>query len=149
MSACIAYKEERIEQLPFKSKKPKAPHYVIAVGIIWKDDHILIARRKQTSMLGGLWEFPGGKQQSQETLEETVVRETKEETDIDISVEVKYQPIQHAYTHFKITMYAFKCVYKKGIAKPKASDEIKWIPFHSIRSYPLPKANLKILDIIG
>ena len=62
------------------------PHYNIGVGVIFDGDRVLIAKRKEDQMLGGLWEFPGGKQVSKESIQETVKREIKEETSLDIVV---------------------------------------------------------------
>jgi A/G-specific adenine glycosylase len=56
----VACQESRTAELPVKSKRQPVPHVQIAVGIIWKADKILIARRRQDQMLGGLWVFPGG-----------------------------------------------------------------------------------------
>jgi A/G-specific adenine glycosylase len=147
--ACYAYQNNKIAELPFKTKAAKSPHYDIGVGVIWHNQKFLIARRKETQMLGGLWEFPGGKKTDNETIEETVLREIKEETGLTVKVISPMPPVKHTYTHFKITLTAFHCIYESGEATPNTSDEIKWIEIKDIPNYPFPKANLKVLEHIS
>jgi A/G-specific adenine glycosylase len=145
---CVAFNENRTDSLPVKSKAKPTPHYQIAVGVIWKDGKILIARRKEDKMLGGLWEFPGGKRKGRESLKETVLRETKEETALSIAVRKKYCKVKHAYTHFKITLTAFKCDCLSGTAQPLASDDVKWVSLEKIDRFPFPKANIDVIKAI-
>lgn len=145
---CFAYNAQTIEDLPVKAKAKPVPHFNIAVGVIWKDGKLLIGKRKEDQMLGGLWEFPGGKQKENETLQETVIREIKEETSLDVSISKQYCTIKHAYSHFKITLHVFKCEYTSGKAKANTTDDIKWIQLSDIESYAFPKANIKALEII-
>lgn len=142
---CYANQHSLQDQLPVKSPSKKVPHYTIGVGIIFKDNNVCIAKRKQDQMLGGLWEFPGGKQKDNETLEETVIREIKEETHLNVTIQKKLCQVNHAYSHFKITMHAFICDYVSGKEKNVSSDEIKWVPLSELENHPFPKANKVIL----
>lgn len=145
---CFALKTSTIDDLPVKTKAKPVPHFNIAVGVIWKDNKLLIGKRKEDQMLGGLWEFPGGKQKENESLQNTVLREIKEETQLDVSIDKQYCTIKHAYSHFKITLHVFKCHYVSGIATPNTTDEIKWISLEEIDTYAFPKANIKALEVI-
>lgn len=145
---CVAHAKKMTNRLPHKSKKPPVPHYEIGVGVIWQNNKILIARRKTDQMLGGLWEFPGGKQNPGEPIEETVVREIREETGLSVAVLGEYCIVKHAYTHFKITLHAFKCAVLSGTPEPKSADEIRWISLEEMEQYPFPKANKRVLDSI-
>jgi A/G-specific adenine glycosylase len=145
---CVAFATHRSSELPFKSKKAPVPHYDIAVGVVWHDGKILIGRRKETQMLGGLWEFPGGKLKVGENAEAAAVREVKEETGLDVCVLKKYCIVKHAYTHFKITLHAYACDVLSGIAKPHATDELKWVHPEALRDYPFPTANKKVIQAI-
>ena len=135
---CLAYRDHRTAVLPVKSKKAPVPHYEIAVGVIWKGDRLLIGRRRTDQMLGGLWEFPGGKRKAGERLEATASREIEEETGLQVAVEHPYCRVKHAYTHFKITLTAFKCRYLSGTAVSHSTDELKWISLGEIEDYPFP-----------
>jgi A/G-specific adenine glycosylase len=144
---CYANTHHKQAELPYKSKSKPTPHYDIAVGIIRDGNKILIGKRKQDQMLGGLWEFPGGKQKESESLEETVMREIKEETGLQVKLNHKITQIKHAYTHFKITLHAYDCTYISGKALPHTTDEIRWVSLSELKTYPFPKANSKVLDI--
>ena len=131
-----------------ESRSP-LPHKRIGVAVITDDQgHILIDRRKQEGLLGGLWEFPGGKIEPDETVEDCVKREIKEELDIEIEVGSRLVTIEHAYTHFKVTLNVFNCKHLSGDPKPLESDEVKWVTLDEIDQYPFPKANSQIIDAI-
>lgn len=143
---CMATKTAQTDVIPYKSPAKKIPHHQIAVGLILNENNeLLIALRPNDSMLGGLWEFPGGKQEENETLEETTARELKEELGVDVEVFSKFQDLRHAYSHFKITMHAFWCRIKSGVPEPKSSQEIKWVSLDQIDQFPFPKANKTLI----
>lgn len=144
---CIANQTMRTDELPYKSSKKKRPHKQIGVGIIKNEKgQVLIALRPEDVMLGGLWEFPGGKQETGETLEETVKRELREELDVEISVNRPFMKLDHAYSHFKITLHAYLCSLVTGDPKPKNSQEVRWVTIDALHKYPFPKANKKLTE---
>jgi A/G-specific adenine glycosylase len=145
---CRAYKENRQSEIPLKQAPRRLPHYTIAVGVIHKEDRILIALRPENGLLGGLWEFPGGKCRESEMLKDCVKREILEETGLNITVDAQIAVVRHAYTHFKITLHAFDCQYLSGEAKPRASDALKWVTLDEIDRYAFPKANKKVLEVL-
>jgi len=147
-NSCFAYKHQRTSELPHKSKKAPTPHYDIAVGIIWKKDKLLIAKRKTTQMLGGLWEFPGGKKEDNESLEDAVLREILEETNLKVAVGRKYCTVKHAFTHFKITLHAYYCTVQSGEAQAVSSDALEWVYPSDLEEYPFPTANRKIIEVV-
>ena len=107
---------------------------------------ILIDRRKQEGLLGGLWEFPGGKIEPGESFEECVVREIQEELGIEIAVRDRLITIDHAYTHFKVTLNVFNCTHLSGEPQPIECDEVTWVTLDEIDEYPFPKANGQIIE---
>ncbi|WP_440999533.1 A/G-specific adenine glycosylase [Fodinibius sp. SL11] len=142
---CVAFKTAKTEEIPYKSSAKKRPHHQIGVGIVMnEDEEVLIALRPDDAMLGGMWEFPGGKQQEDEQIEETVKRELNEELDIAVSITKPFMKLDHAYSHFKITMHAYLCELVEGNPKPKSSQEIRWITIDDLKDYPFPKANRKL-----
>ncbi len=145
---CIAFQTNRTTELPVKAKKAATPHYDIAVAVIWKDGKILIGKRKPDQLLGGMWEFPGGKQKPNESLAQTAEREATEETGLEIRVKDGFITVNHAYTHFKITLTAFNCEYFAGLASNKTTDEVRWVDPEELNDYPFPKANKKVVEAI-
>ncbi|MEX0779951.1 MAG: A/G-specific adenine glycosylase [Balneolales bacterium] len=146
---CVAYQKVMVDVIPYKSPAKKRPHHNIGVGIIHDNrGNVLIARRPESAMLGGLWEFPGGKQEKQESFPDTVARELKEELDVDVQVGDFFMDIKHAYSHFTIHMHAYFCTIKSGSPKPKTSDEIRWLKINELPDYPFPKANRKLTEVL-
>jgi A/G-specific adenine glycosylase len=142
---CQAYKHGEQDSLPVRQKQAPLPHYTIVVGIVYKDGSILIGKRRQNALLGGLWEFPGGKKQKDESFKDAVAREVREETGIEIEVGKRLCIVKHTYSHFKITLHAYLCTYASGMAKPLDCDAVKWVPAAGLRKYAFPGANVKII----
>jgi A/G-specific adenine glycosylase len=146
---CVARRERRVAELPVKSPARRTPHHEIAVGVVWRGDRILIARRRDDQMLGGLWEFPGGKRGQDEPLAETARREVKEETGLQVSVGDPYAAVRHAYSHFKITLTAFRCrAPGRKAPRPITSAEVRWVGLDELDRFPFPRANLTVIRAI-
>ena len=143
---CAAYNQNEVSRFPMTESRKPLPHKQIGVAVITDEQgNVLIDRRKQEGLLGGLWEFPGGKIEPGEAVEDCVRREIKEELDIEIEVGDRLITIEHAYTHFKVTLNVFNCTHISGEPKPLECDEIKWVTLDEIDEYPFPKANSQII----
>ncbi|WP_408605579.1 A/G-specific adenine glycosylase [Crocosphaera chwakensis] len=148
-SHCLAYQQGQQNQLPMTEKTKPLPHKKIGVAVIYNDAGlILIDRRPEKGLLGGLWEFPGGKIEPDETVEDCIKREIKEEIDIEIEVGENLVNLDHAYTHFKVTLYVHLCRYLTGEPKPIECEEIRWVSLEEIDQFPFPKANTKIIELL-
>ncbi|NBD31480.1 MAG: NUDIX domain-containing protein, partial [Cyanobacteria bacterium] len=99
-------------------------------------------------LLGGLWEFPGGKIEKQETIPACIEREIKEELGITIEVGEHLITINHAYTHFRVTLHVHHCRYLSGDPQPIECDEIRWVKPDQLSEFPFPKANTRIIEAI-
>lgn len=135
-------------ELPVKTPRKPVPHYHVTAGVIWKGGKILITRRPPKGLLGGLWEFPGGKQEKGESLEDCLIREIKEELDISIRVRERLISVKHAYTHFRITLHAFRCQYLKGQIRLNGVDDCKWIKPQDLDRFAFPGADRKVIERI-
>ena len=98
--------------------------------------------------MGGLWEFPGGKIEASETVEECVKREIKEELGIEVTVCDRIIKIDHHYTTFKVTLFVHHCQYVSGEPQNLESEEVRWVKIEELDRYTFPKANLQIIDIL-
>ncbi len=147
---CLALKKGRVDRLPVKAKKGTVRHDTVGVGIVFDSKgRILIARRKAGGLLGGLWEFPGGKRKGAEALRQTAVREVLEETGLTVEVEHPLPSVNHAYSHFTVTLHPFICRRAGGRARALGSDEIRWVKPSELGQFPFPAANRKIeLELI-
>ena len=143
---CLANQSDRIADFPQKLKKQATPEYRIAVGVVFKNDRVLITRRKPDGLLGGLWEFPGGKIIDGENAASACVREIKEEVNLSVKVDSHLCRVKHAYTHFKIQMDVFCCSFRAGRIKLNGPVDHRWIRLAQLKEFPLPKANHKFLS---
>jgi A/G-specific adenine glycosylase len=146
---CRAYNLNVQSELPMSETKGPLPHKHIGVAVIWNDqDEILIDRRKQEGLLGGLWEFPGGKIEPEETVEACIRREIQEELGIQVEVGDLLVTVTHTYSHFKVTLNVHHCTHISGEPQPIECDEIRWVTLDTIDQYPFPKANIRIIEAL-
>ena len=116
------------------------------MGVVFKNGRVLITRRKPSGLLGGLWEFPGGKIDKGEQPASACIREIKEEVNLAIKVDSRLSRVKHAYTHFKIVMDVFCCSYISGRVTLNGPVDHRWINLQQLDNYPFPKANHKFFD---
>jgi A/G-specific adenine glycosylase len=145
---CAARRAGTQGQLPVRRPRPPRPHYAVAVGVVRRPGRpeVLIGQRPAEGLLGGLWEFPGGKQRPGEPLTRTVARELDEE--LGISVEVEPTPlavVDHAYTHFSITLHAFGCWLRRGTPRPRAAQALRWVSPEDLDGFAFPRANHPVI----
>lgn len=142
---CSAYLLAKTDILPYKSKSKPKPHKEIGIAIITDEkSRYLIAKRPEHVMLGGLWEFPGGKQEKGESVEQTIIREIAEELGVEIQVRELLEPVKHIYSHFSVTLHPGLCDIINGEPAARESQEIKWVEKSELKNYAFPKANIKI-----
>jgi A/G-specific adenine glycosylase len=145
---CGAFEKNLQDKLPLRTPRKARPHHDVAVGVIWKGKKLLISQRPEKGLLGGLWEFPGGKREGDETLEECLHRELMEELAIEVKVISKLSPVEHGYTHFKVTLHPYICELSKGIPKTIGCSALAWILPDKISDYAFPRANHKIFEML-
>ena len=145
---CIGLKTNTLDQFPVRVASKRVPTRAIAVGIVRKNGRLLITRRQLDGLLGGLWEFPGGKLELDEDSSAACVREIREETGLEVKIDSFLVQIKHAYTHFKIEMDVFYCHYVSGEIDLNGPIDYRWIRISEINSFPFPKANLKFIPLI-
>lgn len=144
---CCAFAAGNMESFPVAKKKAPVPHYDIAVAIIQNEkNQFLIQRRPEDGMLGGLWQFPGGRQETDESLEATCIREMKEELDISIEIEAPFYTLSHAYTHFKITLHAFLCSLHKDTLNTDKEGPLRWVAIDQLSAFPFSRSNRRLAD---
>ena len=142
---CEGFSRGNPEDYPRSRRRKPTPHYNVAAGVIWHSKRVLIAQRPFDGLLGGLWEFPGGKQQEGETLRECLKRELREELDIEVEVGEQIIVVQHAFTHFRITVYAFECRYlSDGAPQALGVQAWRWVDLDELDDYALPVVDRKI-----
>ena len=144
-SGCRALRLDLQHKLPIKKKKEKTPHFHIGAGVIWHGGKILISQRPLKGLLGGLWEFPGGKQETGESIRQTIRREIREELGIEIEVGRKLVEVEHAYSHFKITLHAHQGIYRSGKIRTLGVRDWRWVRPRELKRFAFPAANQPII----
>ncbi len=139
---CQAFKDGKQEVIPLP-KKRNYRRIEAVVAIISKNGKLLIQKRPSEGLLADLWEFPGGKRKSGETLEEALHREIMEELHTEVQVEKFLIQVQHAYTQFQVTLYAYECRLKKMPRLNK--NHHRWVTLRGMRHYPFPSGSAKII----
>ncbi len=135
---------------PVMPPRKQTPHYDVAAGIIWQGEpyrsRVLIAQRPADGMLGGLWEFPGGKRDPEDVdLPACLRREIDEELAIAIDVGDLVTTVKHAYTHFRITLHAFHARHRAGEPQAIGCADWRWVELTDLERFPFPVTDQKII----
>ncbi len=148
---CEAYHLGVQEQRPVGLEKPAVPHLLVTAAVIQRPGQVLIAQRPHQGLLGGLWEFPGGKLQPGEDLPTCLQREIMEELGVPIAVHAQLGVYRHAYTHFKVTLHAFFCSLHNGVEpRPLQVADLRWVAPTTLADYPMGKIDRNISnDLLG
>jgi A/G-specific adenine glycosylase len=141
---CRAYRNGTQAERPVRAARPPQPHYTVTAAVIRRNGKVLLAQRPQNGLLGGLWEFPGGKQEPGESLAECLAREIREELGAEVEVRETIGEFRHAYTHFKITLHAFECRLLDGEPRPVEAQDVRWVELSGLGDFPMGKVDRQI-----
>ncbi len=136
---CLARSRGVQEERPVILPREPIPFYLVAAAVIVKDGEVLIARRPENGLLGGMWEFPGGKVEVGETFITALVRELREELGVEITVGEPLGVFRHAYTHFRVELHAFFCDLVSGQPEPLQAADVRWVRLADLSGYPMGK----------
>ena len=128
---------------------------VVACALLDQDGRILIAQRPEGKALAGLWEFPGGKVETGEAPEATLIRELQEELGITVK-EPCLAPLtfaSFAYPDFHLLMPLYVCRRWEGVIIPREHQALKWVRPNELRNFPMPPADEPLIpaliDLVG
>ena len=148
-SACAAYASGEPRRWPVTDASKPLPFQVIGVGVVLNAaGEVLIDQRLEEGLLGGLWEFPGGKQEKGEAIEACIARELEEELAIAVRVGEELITVDHAYSHKKLRFVVHLCDWVSGEPQPLASQQVRWVPPAQLSDYPFPAANARIIEAL-
>jgi 8-oxo-dGTP diphosphatase len=138
-----------------KSTPARTILFVVAAALVDPDNRVLISQRPQGKALAGLWEFPGGKLAPGETPEEALVRELKEELDIEVCLTclAPFTFASHTYETFHLMMPLYLCRNWDGEIVPREGQSVKWVRASKLTDYPMPPADIPLIpflrDLLG
>jgi A/G-specific adenine glycosylase len=136
-----------IESLrPVLSLKAPVPTVTVTAAVIRQDGKFLITQRPEDGLLGGLWEFPGGKVEPGEDLIACLHREIAEELGLKIEIDRPIGIYRHAYTHFKVTLHAFDCRLNgvEQVLKERGVAAHRWVAPEELDGFPMGKIDRSI-----
>jgi A/G-specific adenine glycosylase len=144
---CAAFAAGTQTQRPVKAARAQTPHYDVTAGVIRNASGlILIAQRPADGLLGGLWEFPGGKLEAGETLEACLKRELREELAIEVDVLEPITTVRHAFTHFRITLHAFDCRHRGGEPQALGCAAWQWVTLDELSRFAFGRADQRVIE---
>ncbi|MCP9892140.1 8-oxo-dGTP diphosphatase MutT [Cyanobium sp. Aljojuca 7D2] len=143
---CVAYAAGDPAAYPVKEAPRELPFQAIGVGVVRNAaGEVLIDQRLNEGLLGGLWEFPGGKQEPGEEIPATIARELREELAIAVEVGEELITVDHAYSHKKLRFVVHLCTWRSGEPQPLASQQVRWVRPEQLGDFPFPAANARII----
>lgn len=145
---CLARERGTVAERPPARARGALPHRDIATGVVRHGGRILIQRRPADGLLGGLWEFPGGKMEPGETPRAAVRRELREELELEVAVGERIATVDHAYSHFRITLHAFHARVLSGEPRPRAATAFTWAAPEELDRFAFPAANRRVLEAL-
>lgn len=148
LSPCRAARSERPEAYPVKQAKNAPPHQAVSLGIVCNEGRVFIDQRPYGKLLGGLWEFPGGKIEAREGPEDALVRELREEFGLEVEVGAALPPVEHAYTHLRVTLHPFLCRFVSMRPQVGEGRPFQWVLPGELARVAMPGANRKILEAL-
>jgi A/G-specific adenine glycosylase len=148
MQGCLAYARGTQLERPIPRPGVRVPLYHVSAAVIQRADTVLIGRRPEGKLLGGLWEFPGGKQDPGESMEACMRREIQEELGVDVQVEVHLGTFRHAYTHFKVNVHVYRCLILSGKPEALDHDQLCWVALPDLENYPMGKVDRLIANLL-
>ncbi|MCF8132022.1 MAG: 8-oxo-dGTP diphosphatase MutT [Synechococcus sp. Tobar2m-G35] len=144
--SCAAYAAGDPARFPVKDAPRPVPFQVIGVGVVLNEaGEVLIDQRRQEGLLGGLWEFPGGKQEPGEAIRATIARELLEELAIVVEVGDELISLDHTYSHRRLRFVVHLCRWLEGEPRPLASQQVRWVAPTRLAEFPFPAANARII----
>ena len=146
--ACRAAARGEQHRLPRRAAPPKLPHYDVAAAVVFRAGRVLIDRRPDDGLLGGLWEFPGGKVRPGESPADAAVREAREELGVTVEAGEELIVVRQAYSHFRITLHAIQCRYVSGRCKAIGCTAWRWVAPDQLDEYAFPRANRRVIEAL-
>src|SRR3954454_5279615 len=118
----------------------------VAAGLVFRDGKLLITQRYPDAHLGGLWEFPGGKREPNETFKQCLHRELKEELGIEVQVCNLIETITHQYPEKTVLLQFFRCAWLRHEPQSLRCPDFRWITRDQLATFQFPPADARLLD---
>jgi mutator protein MutT len=121
----------------------------VAAALVFRDGKLLITLRQAQAHLGGLWEFPGGKREPNETFEACLTRELREELGIEVAIGELVESLTHAYPERTVHLRFYRCRWTGHEPQPLGCQAFKWVTAAELKEYDFPAADAQLLEGLG
>ena len=146
--SCEAQQRGEIDKYPAPKVRAPTQKIEVSAAVVTRAGKVFIQQRLHGGLMGGLWEFPGGKRKPDETEEACLKREIKEELGIPVTISKKLMTIKHSYTQFRVTLNVFWCPWKSGRIRATQCEQWKWVKYEDLNNYTFPAANVKVVKYL-
>ena len=147
---CICFQLGITDERPVPGKSSDIIQIEMSCGILINNGLLFIQKRPEHGVWANLWEFPGGRLEKGERAEQGLIREFKEETEMDILIGNKITTINHSFTRYRITLHCFFCTLATPVSTPTLHEasEYQWSPPDNLSNFPFPSPHRKLINII-
>lgn len=134
--------------LPVRRRRAIPPAIREAVIVLVRHGRMLVVRREENALLGGLWAFPSGKIHGEETIERALVRVGRATLGIDLEPQTRLGEVHHGYTHFSLQAEVWRCRLMEGKPQPNGYAALRWVTSRQAEALPLSGVDRKILALL-
>ena len=121
----------------------------VAAGLVFREGKLLITLRHDHVHLGGLWEFPGGKREPNETFEQCLTRELQEELGIEVEIVELVESDTHDYPGKTVHLKFYRCLWRRHEPRPLGCADLRWVTQSELVNYNFPEADSRLLTRIA
>jgi A/G-specific adenine glycosylase len=139
---CVSHKNGTQDLRPVRKPKKNVPHRLHAAGVILKGRKVLLAQRPPKELLGGMWEFPNGR--VGEDPAKALTKVLRSEYSLKVQRKEAWGFVQHAYTHFKVSVHVFRC----DLLSMSNDGRFKWVMMKKLEEYPMGKVDRQIAKTV-
>jgi 8-oxo-dGTP diphosphatase len=132
-----------------RNPKPETQNVIeVSAGLIFREGKLLITQRHAGVHLGGLWEFPGGKRECDESFESCLARELREELGIEVSVGELLETVEHDYPEKRVLLKFFRCEWRAHEPRALGCPAFEWVTRDQLSRYEFPAADARLLQML-
>ena len=120
----------------------------MSAGLVFRGGKLLITQRYADAHLGGMWEFPGGKRECDESFESCLARELREELGIEVDVHEVIEEIRHDYPEKSVLLKFFRCDWRANEPQSIGCPAFAWVTLEELANYEFPAADARLLELL-
>ncbi len=145
---CRAKRTRRVDRLPVVAARRATPHRTVVAAAIRRRGRYLVGKRRPGGMLAGLWEFPGSTVTDGDAHEHALAHIVRETTALNVNVREALGAVDHAYTHFRITLHLYACDEVRGRARSDHYDRLRWVAPRELDDLALPASDRRLVGAL-